>query len=31
MPAVLSHLNVSLVFGVGTEFVDPARDDSGIA
>jgi len=29
MPAALSHLNVSLTFGVATDFVDPAIYDTG--
>jgi hypothetical protein len=28
MPAALSHLNVSLAFGVGTDFIDPAIYDT---
>jgi len=31
MPAALSHLNVSMALGVGTDFVDPARDNTDIA
>jgi hypothetical protein len=29
MLTVLSHLDVSLAFGVGTDFIDPAIYDTG--